>query len=38
MSSSSVVQRDVNAVDVDVYSESLTVELSDGRTISAPLA
>ncbi len=38
MSSSSVVQRDVNAVDVDVYSDSLTVELSDGRTISAPLA
>ncbi len=38
MSSSSVEKRDVNAIDVDVNSDSLTVELSDGRTITAPLA
>jgi hypothetical protein len=38
MSSSSVERRVVAATDVEVSADSLTVGLSDGRTISAPLA
>ena len=38
MSFSSVELRAVAATDVEISADSLTVELSDGRTISAPLA
>jgi Protein of unknown function (DUF2442) len=38
MSSSSVERHAVTAMDVDVNSDSLRVDLSDGRTITAPLA
>ena len=38
MSSSSVEKNAVLASDVEVTDDSLTVELSDGRTIAAPLA
>ena len=36
--SSSSVEKQAAATDVDVREDSLTVELSDGRTITAPLA
>ena len=37
MSSSTVETREALAVDVKVTDDTLSVELSDGRTISAPL-
>jgi hypothetical protein len=36
--SSSSVEKQAAATDVEVREDSLTVELSDGRTITAPLA
>ncbi len=38
MSSSTVETREALAVDVEVNEDTLSVELSDGRTIAAPLA
>jgi hypothetical protein len=38
MSSSTVEAREALAVHVEVSDDTLTVELSDGRTIAAPLA
>jgi hypothetical protein len=38
MSSSAVETREALAVDVEVNDDTLSVELSDGRTIAAPLA
>jgi hypothetical protein len=38
MSSSTVETREVLATHVEVYEDTLSVELADGRTIAAPLA
>ena len=38
MSSSTVETREAMAVEVEVSDDTLSVELSDGRTIAAPLA